>query len=321
MELAFQTPTEHTDYARLHDFWQAGEELGFAAAFTFDHFLPLNPSSPYELRDGLPAGPQLEGWVILAALAAATKRMEVGALVSGVTYRHPLVFAKMAVSLDHVTNGRALFGIGAAWHEGEHYMYGFDFPPIGDRMAYLEETVEAFGMLCADDGRGVNYQGRFVKLTDAVFDPKPLRPGGRLPVLIGGGGERLRRITARHADWYNGFWAPWEWRQVNDGLDDLLRRYGRSPEDLKRTLLIFSELSGEQAAEDAIVKNIQAYRGGTIEETRSRMLVGSYDHMIGVLRSYAEAGVEQVIIMIRPSQTLEEFSRFAEAVMPAVAEA
>lgn len=317
MEVAFQTPTEHTDYTRLRDFWQAGEQLGFAAGYTFDHFLPLNPADPRSLRSGRPEGPQFEGWIVLAALAEVTERLDIGVLVSGVTYRHPVIFAKMAITLDHVSNGRALFGIGAAWHEEEHVMYGFDFATIGDRMQFLEETVTAFNLLCSSD-EPVNYQGRFVSLTDAVFEPKPLCSSG-MPVMIGGGGERLRRITARHADHYNGFWAPWEWREVNDGLDDLLVRYGRAPSDLKRSVLVFSELSGDAKAEDAIVSTVQSYRGGTEAEIRSRMLVGSYDDMAGVLRSFEEVGVDQAIICIRSSQTLEEFQTFAEEVLPAVA--
>ena len=317
MEIGFQTPTEHTDYVRLRDLWQAGEALGFAAGYTFDHFLPLNPADPLSPRSGRPEGPQFEGWIVLAALAEVTERLDVGVLVSGVTYRHPVVFAKMAVTLDHVSNGRALFGIGAAWHDDEHAMYGFDFPPVGDRMQFLEETAEAFNLLCGSD-EPVNYQGRFVSLTNAVFDPKPLRSSG-VPLMIGGGGERLRRITARRADQYNGFWAPWEWREVNEGLDRLLVRYGRAPSDLKRTVLVFSELSGEAAAEAAIISTIQSYRGGTEAELRARMLVGSYDDMVGVLRAFEEAGVEQVIVNLRSSQTLEEFQNFAEEVLPAVA--
>ncbi len=319
MEMAFQTPPEHTDYARMRDLWQAGEGLGYSAAFTFDHFVPLNPRDPREAPGGSTHGPQFEGLTVLAALAESTSRMDIGVLVSGVTYRHPVVFAKTAVTLDHISGGRALFGIGAAWHEGEHAMYGFDFPPVGDRMQFLEETVEAFNLLCGPD-EVVNYQGRFVSLTDAVFEPKPVRPGG-LPVLIGGGGERLRRITARHAHWYNGFWAPWEWSDVNDGLDALLERYSRKPSDLKRTTLVFAELSGDEAAEARLISTVQGYRGGSEAEARRRILVGGYDEMTDVLASYAAAGVDQVMINVRPNQTLAEFVAFSEAVLPAVVEA
>ncbi len=315
MKLAIQTPPEHTDFSRLRDLWQAADQLGFSAGFTFDHFVPLNPGPRPDLG-GVPSGPQFEGWVALAALGALTSNLQVGTLVTGVTYRHPALLAKMAVTLDHITGGRAILGVGAAWHDAEHAMYGIDYPGVGDRMELLEETVEAFQLLC-NPSELVSHSGRFVELNDAVFDPKPLRPEG-IPVLIGGGGERLRRIAARCADWYNGFWAPWEWGEVNEQLDANLARYGRQPADLMRTAFVFSELSGDQAAGDGMVAAFQANRGGTTEEVRSRVMVGSPDDMISVLRAYENAGVEMVILNIRPSQQVEHVQSFGEQVLPAV---
>lgn len=319
MEIAIQTPLEHTDYSRLLDIWQAADELGFAAGFTFDHFVPLRPSDRPGTRphrpDEIPNGPQLEGWVTLAALGAATRHLNVGTLVSGVTYRHPVLLAKMAVTLDHVTDGRAVLGLGAAWHDSEHAMYGFEFPGVGDRMTMLDETLEAFGLLCnADDP--VDYHGRFVSLTGACFDPKPVRAGG-VPVLVGGSGQRLRRITARHADWYNGFWAPWEWAEINAEFDTLLKRAGRRPDDLKRTVLVFAELSGDVGACEALVKRFQSLRGGTMDQVRARVLAGSPGEMIDVLKSYAAAGVDMVILHIHPEQNTAELGSFAEQVLPA----
>ena len=314
MQIAIQTPPEHTNYSRLKDIWQTADDLGFAAGFTFDHFVPLNPGARPQLPGGIPDGPQLEGWMTLAALGAATKHLDVGTLVTGVTYRHPLLLAKMAVTLDHVTNGRALLGLGASWHEAEHAMYGFDFPAVGDRMVMLEETLDAFKQLCNSENP-VNYEGRFVQLKDAVFDPKPLRSSG-VPLLVGGSGERLRRITARRADWYNGFWAPWEWPEVNDGLDAQLARAGRKPSDLLRTAFVFSELSGNPHKIERLVKLFQATRGGTIEEVRARFVAGTPEEMISVLESYAVAGVDMVILNIRTSQGATEVAALGEQVLP-----
>ena len=238
-----------------------------------------------------------------------------GTLVTGVTYRHPVLLAKMAVTLDHVTGGRALLGLGAAWHETEHAMYGFDYPGVGDRMTMLDETLEAFSLLCSADGP-VDYEGSCVRLSGACFDPKPLRAGG-VPVLVGGGGQRLRRIVARRADWYNGFWAPWEWPEVNDGLDELLAGNGRSPGDLKRTVFVFSELTNDPATTEGLVKVFQANRGGTEEEARSRIAAGSPEQMVSVLESYAAAGVDMAILNIRPDQGAAEVAWFGEHVLPA----
>ena len=315
MEIAVQTPPEHTDYPRLLDIWQTADELGFAAGFTFDHFVPLNPGARPSAPGGTPDGPQFEGWTVLAALGASTSRLDLGTLVTGVTYRHPVLLAKMAVTLDHVSAGRALLGLGAAWHEAEHAMYGFDYPGVGDRMTMLDETLEAFGLLCTAEGP-VDYDGRFVQLASACFDPKPVRPGG-VPVLVGGSGERLRRIAARRGDWYNGFWAPWEWPEVNDGLDGLLARNGRSPGDLKRTAFVFTELANDPATTEGLVNTFQATRGGTEEEIRARIVAGSPEQMVAVLESYAAAGVDMAILNIRPDQGAAEVARFGEQVLPA----
>lgn len=315
MEIAVQTPPEHTDYSRLLDIWQTADGLGFAAGFTFDHFVPLNPGARPSAPGGVPDGPQFEGWITLAALGAATSRLDVGTLVTGVTYRHPVLLAKMAVTLDHVTGGRALLGLGAAWHEAEHAMFGFDYPGVGDRMTLLDETLEAFGLLCTAGGL-VDYEGSCVRLAGACFDPKPVRPGG-VPVLVGGSGERLRRIAARRGDWYNGFWAPWEWPEVNDGLDGLLAGCGRSPGDLKRTAFVFSELADDPDTTDGLVRTFQATRGGTEEEVRARIVAGSPEQMIAVLESYAAAGVDLAILNIRPDQGAAEVARFGEQVLPA----
>ena len=321
MEIAIQTPPEHTSYARMHDIWQTADDLGFAAGFTFDHFVPLVPSDPNDSPQrpgglgGIPTGPQLEGWITLAALGAATRSLDVGTLVSGVTYRHPVLLAKMAVTLDHVTDGRTLLGLGAAWHEAEHGVYGFDYPGVGDRMTMLDETLEAFQLLCTADGP-VDYCGEHVRLADAYFNPKPVRGSG-VPVLVGGSGRRLRRITARRADWYNGFWAPREWPEVNDGLDALLKQAGRQPEDLKRTALVFTDLSGKADRVGVLVKMLQSRRGGTEEQVRSRIVAGSPERMIRVLESYAAAGVDMAILKIAHDQGAAEVAWFGEHVLPA----
>ncbi|WP_419837089.1 LLM class flavin-dependent oxidoreductase [Candidatus Poriferisodalis sp.] len=315
MELAIQTPPENTDYARLRDTWQAADELGLAAAFTFDHFVPLSLGIAPRTAGQVPDGPQFEGWTMAAALATSTRRLSVGTLVSGITYRNPVLLAKMAVTLDHITGGRSVLGIGAAWHEAEHAMYGFDFPSAGERVRMLEETLEAIALLY-DSNHPVDYRGRHVRLTNACFDPKPLQPGG-IPILIGGKGRRVRRITAQHADWYNGFWAPWDWPRINDELDEELARAGRQPGELKRTVAVFSELSGDPAITEQMVTVLQGDSGETREQVQARIVAGSPDQMIAVLESYAKAGVNMVILNIRPDQGADELARFCESVLPA----
>lgn len=312
MKVAIQTPPEHTDYISLRDIWQAADGLGFHAAFTFDHLVPLNQGQRPGLVQGVPDGPQLEGWATLCALAALTENLHVGTLVSGVTYRHPAMLAKMAVTLDHITAGRAILGVGAAWHAAEHAMYGIPFPEVGERMGRLDETLQIFHSLCHQDA--TTFAGRWYQLNDAVFDPKPVRPAG-VPVLVGGSGPRLKRIAARSADLFNSFSAPWEWEGVNAELDELMRAAGREPGALTRTAFVFAELSGDLDAEQRLVTTFQTQRGGTEHEVRSRVLVGSPDDMRQVLDAYANAGVEMVIVNLRPPLSVKALERFAREVL------
>lgn len=311
MQVAIQTPPEHTDVAALRDLWQAADDLGFDAAFTFDHLVPLNPAP--EGAAGM-SGSQLEAWVTLAALAAGTRRLQVGTLVTGVTYRHPSMLTKMAVTLDHVTGGRAILGVGAAWHEAEHRMFGLAFPSPGERMQRLQETLELFTLLCQRDGP-VSYAGRYYRLEDAVFLPKPVSSRG-IPILVGGSGNRLRTIAARHAWIFNSFYAPWQWAEVNSDLDRRAREEGRDPSSITRSAFVFAELSRDPAREAELLAHFQRTRGGTERETRARVVLSDAQAAIKVLRSYHEAGITMVVLNLRPPFCVEGLRWFAEEVRP-----
>jgi len=147
----------------------------------------------------------LEAWELLAAWGALTTRVRLGTLVTGNTYRHPPVLAKMVATLDHITNGRAILGLGAAWHEGEHAMYGLRFPSTAGRLARMDEAARVLRVLL--DEPTASFAGKHYTLTDAVAEPKPVQE--RLPLLIGGGGERKTlRTVAKYADYWHGHGTP-----------------------------------------------------------------------------------------------------------------
>jgi len=146
-----------------------------------------------------------EAWELLAAWGALTTRVRLGTLVTGNTYRHPAVLAKMVATLDHITTGRAMLGLGAAWHEGEHAMYGLRFPTPGGRLARMDEAARVLRLLL--DEPVASFSGKHYVLTDAIAEPKPIQR--RLPLLIGGGGERKTlRTVARYADYWHGHGTP-----------------------------------------------------------------------------------------------------------------
>ena len=158
-----------------------------------------------------------EAWELLAAWGALTTRVRLGTLVTGNTYRHPPVLAKMVATLDHITSGRAMLGLGAAWHEGEHAMYGLRFPTTGGRLARMDEAARVLRLLL--DEPVASFTGKHYVLTDAVAEPKPVQK--RLPILIGGGGEqKTLRTVAKYADYWHGHGTP---EVISHKLDVLAR--------------------------------------------------------------------------------------------------
>ncbi len=172
-----QLHPQFTTWDEVRDAALLAEQAGWDALMTWDHFVPLS---------GDVTGPNFEGWQLLPALAAITTKPLIGMLVTGNTYRHPAVLANMVATLDHISHGRAVLGIGAAWKEHEHRMYGIPFDTPGVRLAKLREATKVIRALL-DDGT-VTHHGKHYELTDATLGTRPIQK--RLPILVGGGGER-----------------------------------------------------------------------------------------------------------------------------------
>src|SRR2546426_5722534 len=183
-------------FDRVAEIAVTAEQSGFDSLWVMDHF--------YQIPNvGQRTEPMLESYTLLSGIAARTSRATLGTMVTGVTYRNPAHLAKIVTTLDIVSSGRAILGIGAAWNEDEHRGYGFDFPPAGERLARLEEAVQICrGMFTQDE---FTFQGRFYRTNGALNFPRPGRSGG-IPILVGGSGERrTRRPVATYADACNLF--------------------------------------------------------------------------------------------------------------------
>jgi F420-dependent oxidoreductase-like protein len=208
-----------------------GDEAGFDGAWVFDHFKPLYDD---------PDGPCMEGWTLLAGLAQATRRIRLGVLVTGITYRHPSVLAAEAVTVDHISGGRLELGVGAAWFEGEHDALGIPFPPIRERAQRLEEGVQVLRLLMTLDR--ATFAGRHYQLTQATYRPRPVqRP--HPPIWIGASGEKLMLpVVARQADAWHAFGSAQGLARKSNLLDELARKAGRDPGSILRsTSLSLSE--------------------------------------------------------------------------------
>ena len=188
-----KTAPQHTTYEDMLKVWKEAEEIpSIEHAWLFDHFAPIQ---------GDVAGPCLEGWTVLAAFAAETERLRLGLMVTGNTYRHPAVLAKIAATVDVISNGRLDFGIGAGWNVYEHESMGIPLYKPGERIRRLDEACEIIKRLFTEPT--VDFDGRYYQLKDARSEPKPVQKPYP-PFVIGGGGEQLTlKVVAKYADIWN----------------------------------------------------------------------------------------------------------------------
>jgi F420-dependent oxidoreductase-like protein len=223
VRFAIKTMPEHTTWEELRDVWVAADEIElFESAWNWDHFYPLT---------GDMAGPNFEGWTMLAAMAQATRRIRIGCQVTGMVYRHPAVLANMAATVDIISGGRLELGLGAAWNQYECDAYGIELPPPRERFDRFDEGVETIVSLLTRPA--TTFHGQYVRLTEARCEPKPVqRP--HPPIVIGGKGpKRTLRTAARFAQHWNALTEnPEQWRAVKQILLEHCDAVGRDPKEI-----------------------------------------------------------------------------------------
>jgi len=229
---------EGLTYADTLALTRSAEDLGFDASLLAEHYYPTGVTDRYE--GGLGSRIAGDAWIYLAALARDTQRIRLGTLVSPVTFRHPSVLAKMAATLDHVSDGRAELGIGAGWFPTEHAAYGFTFPEPKYRVDLVEEQLQVITGLFSQDP--FTHHGRAYQLEDAHFTPRPVQQP-RLTIIVGGSAtaQRLPRLAARYADEYViTLPSADQARAIRTRLDEACEKVGRDPATLR--LAIFTPI-------------------------------------------------------------------------------
>jgi F420-dependent oxidoreductase-like protein len=275
VSFGIKTAQQHTTYEEILQIWQAADQEPLIEhAWVFDHFIPQDP--PFD-------GPCLEGWTLLAALAAQTRRLRIGVLVTGNTYRHPAVLAKMAATVDQISGGRLDFGLGAAWNEAEHVMYRIPLPEPKERIARLAEACEVIRQLWTEPL--ANFSGKYYQLNDARCEPKPLQQP-RPPFVIGGGGEQLTlKVVARYADIWNIIpHSVEEFVRKSAILDGYCVAIGRDPVMILRSVQVISYDK-------------------------------SLDHLANEVGNYIAAGVQHIILEINPRSSPDAIQTIARQVV------
>ncbi|WP_369394206.1 LLM class F420-dependent oxidoreductase [Streptomyces sp. CG1] len=226
MRFAFKTSPQGTAWEAMRDVWRAADEIEiFESGWTSDHFQAMHGTSP--------ATPRLEGWIALAALAQATRRLRLGTLVTGIHYRHPAVLANMAATLDVISHGRLELGIGTGWNEEESRAYGIELGSPRQRSDRFEEACAVLTGLLGPQ-QTTTFKGAYYELTDARCNPKPVqRP--HPPLCIGGSGEkRTLRTVARYAQHWNfDTGTPAQFRRAREVLSEHCGRIGRDPAEIR----------------------------------------------------------------------------------------
>jgi alkanesulfonate monooxygenase SsuD/methylene tetrahydromethanopterin reductase-like flavin-dependent oxidoreductase (luciferase family) len=300
LPFGLQLWSQQTDWPGFRDAALAAEEAGWDSIWTWDHLLAI--FGPWEQ-------PIFEGWTALAALGPITQRVRLGLMVGANTFRNPGLTTKLATTLDHVSSGRAVLGIGGAWFEREHDAFGIDFGASpGERLAWLDESVMLMRRLL--DGELVTHDGPRYRMHDALCEPRPIQP--HLPILIGGSGrQKTLRTVAERADAWN---TAGSIDEVRDAVDTLRRHcdtIGRDIRDIEMTLSFPIVLRDDAAAARARLGELLDANGVPFDDFDG-FLVGSPVEVSEAIRPYLGLGFETVIVRMPAPYDRETIDRMAE---------
>ena len=310
IEFGVKTGQGGYSYQELVKVWTAAEDLGYDSAWLYDHFYALGMDKTL---------PCLEAWTTLAALAALTKHLKIGTMVTCVNYRHPSLLAKIAATVDVVSNGRLLFGIGAGWYEEEYRAYGYEFPDQASRVGQLKEALIIIRKLWTQES--ASFKGRFYSIQDAICSPKPLQtPHPKMMIGINRGRKTLPYIAAKYADGLNA---------TSSSLEEckaIITAAKNNADILGRKNLIISWqgfiLIGrtESEVEERITN--AARRRGVSDADFRRMsldrgyLIGTPDECVNHLREFAAIGVNSFVLGFTGAIDIRPLEVFRDTIAP-----
>jgi len=290
------------DYSTLKETVLECDKLGFDSVWVYDHLQ-------------FTYGPTLECWTVLSALAEATHRIRIGPLVTCNAFRYPSLLAKMAATVDTISNGRLNFGIGAGWHEVEAAAYGIPFPRAGVRVEMLDEALSIIKKLWTEDE--VTFKGKHYCVNKAVCLPKPFQKP-HPPILIGGGGDKMLRLIAKYANaWNSGFTSPEGFEEEIARLEKACKEVGRDRSGIENTFqsrIVIAE-NDEEALKRA--EQWREERKGTKDDSDWKFAIkGSPETCAKVLKTYVDMGVTHFTLLFADAPKLKPLKLFANEVIP-----
>jgi F420-dependent oxidoreductase-like protein len=286
----------------LRDAAVRADRAGLDSLWTWDHLMAI--VGPFEQ-------PILEGWATLAALASVTEHSTLGLMVGANTFRNPGLTAKLATTLDHVSGGRAVLGIGGAWFGREHDAYGIDFGSgFGERLDRLDESVSLLRRLL-DGERIAEHVGRFYRMHDALVEPRPVQ--AHLPILIGGSGpQKTLRTTARYADAWNTGGTVDQLRKKDATLRERCEEVGRNSDEIERTTSVWMTIRDDPKEARRVLAANAAVNGDTLADDDDTAYLGSPDKIADELRPIVELGFRHVIVDAMAPYDAETLERLPE---------
>jgi F420-dependent oxidoreductase-like protein len=300
-------PTDRM-FERIADTAVAAEGSGFDSFWVMDHYHQIANVGPE-------TDPMLEAYTLLGAVAARTSRIFLGAMVTGVTYRNPAFLAKVVTTLDVISSGRAILGIGAAWNESESRAYGYDWPPVAERFERLEDAIRICRSMFTTERS--TYRGTRHSVEGAINVPQPVQPGGP-KLLIGGGGERKTlRLVARYADMWNGFGDAAMIRRKLDVLERHCSDLGRDPAEIVKTRLGTIVVAPDDDEAERRRAAWQAEKGVDDDGLAMRLTWGGPDSIGDRIAPLLETGLDGLIFNMPTGSTPEDVERAGRALRAA----
>ena len=282
IRFGLQTAPEGGVWPELVKVWKFADDLGYDSMWTSDHYITTLYMENLDT-------PVFDGWTALAALGAVTKRVRMGVMITGNSYRHPPLLAKMAVTIDHITGGRLIMGIGAGWYEREHQMFGIPFPPPGERVHRMGEAIQIFDKLWRE--KRVTFNGKYYQLKDAICDPKPVQKP-RIPIWVGGWGEQLTlKYCAMYGDGWNLTGSPINLVPKVEALKRHCDAVGRNMDEIEKSVMHMRLImTDDQAYVKEYVTSRRYKRADSYEDMHGHFMIGTPDDMKRTIEKLLKLG-------------------------------